>query len=697
MVKLIKGENDLQTLNPELAKEWHPTKNGELKPYMVSLKSGKKVWWICKKGHEWQAQIASRANGRGCPICNHELQTSFPEQALYYYIKKCYPDAINSDKDSIGMELDIFVPSLRIAIEYDGFNWHKNSEVEQLKNRKCNDNEISLIRIREEGLPLFGNCHCIIRNNKKNNDSLEDVIRQVFLYIDNELLIDIDVKRDYSKILESYVSRTKEKSLKQISPTIANEWHPTKNGRLKSDMVSYGSKKKVWWLGSCGHEWQANIIDRVNGNGCPYCANQKVLYGYNDLLSTHPDIAEEWLTEKNGDLTPSKTIYTSNKKVWWHGKCGHEWKASVENRVHGSGCPYCSGNKVLAGFNDLLTTNPSLAKEWHSTKNGVLSPYMVTSHSNKTVWWRCNKGHEWQAKVNDRSNGNNCPICAGVIVEKGINDLATTNPELAKQWHPLKNKGLLPTGFSKGSNKKVWWLGDCGHEWQATIHSRSSGCGCPVCSSTIVVKGVNDLTTNNPELAAEWNITKNGDLTPDKVMPKSNLKVWWKCKNGHEWQAQISSRASGNGCPVCSGRKVLTGYNDLASINPMLSAQWHPTKNGTLNPQCISPFSHKKVWWMCDKGHEWEAIIAKRSSGQGCPICSGHKVLAGYNDLETIKPELAKQWHPLKNNGLLPNMVSIGSHKKVWWICGKGHEWQAVIKNRVNGTGCPICNKERSK
>ena len=693
--KIIAGYNDLETLNPDLANEWHPTKNNGIFPNMVSLKSGKKVWWICKKGHEWQAQIASRANGRGCPICNQELQTSFPEQAIYYYLKKHYPDAINSDTTYIDMELDIYVPSIRTAIEYDGYNWHKNSSTEQLKNAKCNDNGITLIRIREEGLPLYTDCICIIRRNRKANTSLADIIKQIFRLIDSPLLPDVDIDRDYSEILESYISGQKEKSLGLVEPLLAEEWHPTKNGKLMPDMVSYGSKKKVWWLGKCGHEWQSGIIDRVRGNGCPFCASRKLLSGFNDLATISPSITKEWHPFKNGQLSPDKIMSKSSKKVWWLGICGHEWQATIVNRVHGSGCPICSSNKVLAGFNDFLTTNPVLASEWHPTKNGSLSPSMITSHSNKTVWWKCKEGHEWQAKVNDRTNGNNCPVCAGVTVVKGINDLQTTNPDLAEQWHPTKNGELLPTDYSKGSNKKIWWLGVCGHEWEASITSRVSGHGCPVCSGKTVLPGVNDLGTNYPKLALEWNNSKNGALTPYNVMPKANIKVWWICSKGHEWQALISSRANGTGCPICSGRVVVSGYNDFGSQFPELLAEWHPTKNGTIKPDSVSPFSHRKVWWICEKGHEWEAVIAKRSAGQGCPICSGHRVLTGYNDLATLKPELAKQWHPDKNEGLLPDMVSTGSSKKVWWICQMGHEWQASIKNRINGTGCPFCQKQK--
>ena len=139
---------------------------------------------------------------------------------------------------------------------------------------------------------------------------------------------------------------------------------------------------------------------------------KKVLSGFNDLLTLNPNLAVEWNYEKNGDLLPSMVSIGSGKNVWWKCKNGHEWQASIANRVKGRGCPYCSNKKVLLGYNDLVTTNPELAIEWHPTRNEPFSPTMVTSGSHKKVWWKCSKGHEWQATIDNRNRGNRCPQCA---------------------------------------------------------------------------------------------------------------------------------------------------------------------------------------------------------------------------------------------------------------------------------------------
>ena len=424
------------------------------------------------------------------------------------------------------------------------------------------------------------------------------------------------------------------------------------------------------------------------------------MFQNNSLANNYPNLVEEWHPTKNGNLTPQTISAGSDKKVWW--KCkdyAHEWEDSCNHRTRGRDCPYCSNRRVLQGFNDLQTTHPQLAIEWHPTKNGELTPQDVTAGSNKKVWWKCkDHRHEWEAYIYSRSAGHDCPYCFNKKVLAGFNDLTTVAPHLVSEWHPTKNGTLTPQQVTAGSNKKVWWQCTNGHEWQATVNKRAIyNRGCPYCTHQKVLVGYNDLASRNPKLAAEWHPTKNGTLTPYMVMEHSNKKVWWQCAHGHEWEASISSRSAGSGCPYDAGKKVLIGFNDLETVAPQLASEWHPTKNGELTPQDVTAGSNKKVWWKCQKhGHEWKASIASRKgSERSCPYCNNQKVLPGFNDLETTAPDLAKQWHPTKNGSLLPSMVTAGSNKKVWWQCEKGHTWQAPLYSRLAGTGCPECTKER--
>ena len=203
------------------------------------------------------------------------------------------------------------------------------------------------------------------------------------------------------------------------------------------------------------------------------------------------------------------------------------------------------------------------------------------------------------------------------------------------------------------------------------------------------------MATVNPELAKDWHPTKNGNLTQFDVTEYSHKKVWWKCDKGddHEWTSAINNRSGGKACPVCRGLKVVNS-NCLATVNPELAKDWHPTKNGNLTQFDVTEYSGKKVWWKCDKGddHEWKSAISNRSQGKECPVCSGQKVVNS-NCLATLNTKLAKEWHPAKNGSLTPYNITLGSNKKVWWKCDKGddHEWKSIVSNRTKGQGCPFC------
>ncbi len=343
----------------------------------------------------------------------------------------------------------------------------------------------------------------------------------------------------------------------------------------------------------------------------------------------------------------------------------------------------------------LAKTFPKIAKQWHPTKNEDLSPNEVAPFSHKKVWWKCPKGddHEYQQSISAKSAGKGCPVCNGRKVVPSTS-LMTTHPKIATQWHPTKNGNLTPYDVVKGSNKYAWWKCPKGddHEWRSIINSKTESC--PICSGSKVVLS-NCLATTNPELAKEWHPTKNGKLTPYDFVKFSNKRVWWKCPKGddHEWITAISNRSIGNGCPICSGH-VYAKSTSLGSVNPSLSMDWHPTKNGKLTPYDVQPSSNRRVWWKCPKGddHEWITSLSNRSRGKGCPICEGLKVVPS-NCLSMTNPKLAEEWHPNKNGKLTPLMVNMFSSKKVWWRCKKNrsHVWEASVKNRNNGTGCPIC------
>jgi G:T-mismatch repair DNA endonuclease (very short patch repair protein) len=263
-------------------------------------------------------------------------------------------------------------------------------------------------------------------------------------------------------------------------------------------------------------------------------------------------------------------------------------------------------------------------------------------------------------------------------------------PSLVAQWHPVLNEGLLASEASSGSAKKAWWLGDCGHAWEAAPKTRLKGNGCPFCSNRAVLAGFNDLATTQPEIAAQWHPTKNGDLTPQDVTEGSKVVVWWVDEHGHEWDVQVKLRRQ-FGCPICSGKRILPGFNDLATKNPALAAEWHLDKNAHLDLATISPYSHEKVWWLGECGHEWSSELRSRFAGKGCPFCKNKRVKSTFNDLATTHPDVAAQWHPTKNGDVQPTDVVAGSIKRVWWLCPQGHEWYTSTKTRVYDVECSFC------
>src|SRR5262249_1666386 len=234
-------------------------------------------------------------------------------------------------------------------------------------------------------------------------------------------------------------------------PQLAAEWHPTKNGDLCSDDVTAGSHRKVWWSCLQNHDWQAIVSNRARlGRGCPFCAGRYADDSHN-LAFTHPALASDWHPTKNGTQTPRDVLAGSNKEVWWKCEAGHEWSATPNARSSGIGCPFCSLRRV-DDSNCLATTHPSLAAEWHPTRNEGLTPGEITAKSSQKVWWKCSKSvhHEWQASINARVAGSFCPFCPRRRPRPG-NSLATDRPELAVEWHPTKNGDLRPEDVTKGS------------------------------------------------------------------------------------------------------------------------------------------------------------------------------------------------------------------------------------------------------
>jgi uncharacterized Zn-finger protein len=382
------------------------------------------------------------------------------------------------------------------------------------------------------------------------------------------------------------------KSLDSTHPELAKEavdWDPSE--------YTFGSHTKKLWRCEKNHQYLSIIKNRVKGDGCPYCTNRKVLSGYNDLATTHPELAKE----ANG-WDPTSVIAGTPKKLEWKCKNNHIWSANGQNRSRGAGCPYCNNKYVKKNYNDLATTHPHLAKE----ANGW-DPTTVFAGTHKSLEWKCSKGHIWKAKSISRFNGNNCPYCSGRYPFVGETDLATTHPHLVNEAY-----GWDPTTISAGTQKSLEWKCSKGHIWKARPLRRIAGDGCSVCSNHQALIGYNDLATTHPEIAKQaygWD--------PTTVIAGTRKKLEWKCESGHIWITTGDARTSGRNCIYCSHQKVLAGFNDLATTHPDLAKEaygWDPRK--------VIAGTHKKLEWKCEEGHIWKAESKSRTYGRGCPTCS---------------------------------------------------------------------------
>lgn len=836
--------NSLYSLMPVLAQEWHPTKNGDLTPQKCVPGSHQRVWWLCKMGHEWQCTIKSRSTANtGCAICKgRRASPSTSLTALYPKVASEWHPTKNGE-----LTPDKVVPGSNIKVWWkcskgDDHEWKvavfyrtKNkSKCPICLNQKCvSSNSLATLfpeiakdwdyNKNKEKTPIntVPGCHTKIwwRCSKNNNHSYQATI-----------------SNRIKNSAECLKCNEENNSILKTHTEIAKEWHPTKNLPLQPNEVSRGSRKKIWWKCKNGHVWSSILKERTCGNlKCSRCPKDPIIKE-NNLNFTHPHLIEEWCFDRNIDISPEHLTSGSHKKIWWNCKQGHFWQAVVSSRTkQGSGCPYCSGLKATKQ-NNITVSHPELLREWHPTKNEGVYPNQLTSGSDKRINWICKNGHEWVTSVYERAKRKTGCIKCPRNLKVRKNNLTETHPHLLQEWCFEKNTSITPLNVVFGSKVQAWWRCKRGHEWKTSINHRTVKLtGCPYCCGKKVTAD-NNLSITHPDLAKEWNYDKNNEIRPQDVTFGVGKKYWWKCSNGHEWQATPNNRSNaGSGCRLCSsqssteevrlfcelktiftnikwrekiegveldiyiphlnvgieidgsywhknkitkdleknafflkkGIKVLrlkdnqypyeipdshtfnvsnlnvddvkillkmirnecekilsftekdsiinySKLNDfknkmefekklnyfpgpqpkhsLKHLYPLLCEEWDYEKNASLKPENFKAGSDKKIWWLCDKMHSWQASIYERAKRKsGCPFCNGKRV-CNDNNLTVTHPFVSIEWHPTKNENLKPSDVRPGSNKKVWWLCNEEHEWFEMINNRTSRKfGCPIC------
>ena len=284
--------------------------------------------------------------------------------------------------------------------------------------------------------------------------------------------------------------------------------------------------------------------------------------------------------------------------------------------------------------------------------------------------------------------------------------LAGLHPEIVRQWDWSLNQPLRPDRIAPYSKVRVHWQCPVSieHKWVASVAGRllSKGPGCPFCARKRA-GATTSLAFLFPDIAAQWDLTQNGSLTPADVGPKSDRKIHWKCPVAvdHTWISAIGSRTQGGtghkqaGCPFCSGWKPSI-TNSVASAFPESALFWDYEKNGDLTPDQAAGGSMRTVYWKCDRGpdHQWSGQICNRTrrGGYGCPFCSNQRVSVT-NSFVALYPEIAEQWDDELNGDRTPNTVVATSTLRVYWKCpvSKDHRWLAKCRDRVKFPSCPFC------
>ena len=640
-------ENSLEKLFPEIAREWDFEKNAPLRPDSVGHGSTKKVYWICSRGHSYQARIDHRTiMHSGCPYCSGKRPVPGEND-----LKTIYPDiAAEWDYSRNEKGPEQYLPRSNTPVywkcAYCGFSYKKQIDARTLSMTGCpNCLKERGTSFQEQSILFYlSKMTCSIGRYKEFGKEIDVFIPSLNTGIEYDGRFFHKNRRSRDSEKRKYLES------KGIRLILIKEGDVNRSEKdsieIKSTDTGYVAVKDL--------EWGIRELFRMLDFDCPdidlgrdqiRIKEQYIISLKKDnFAQVHPELAAMWDGEKNGRLKPENITCGSNHKAYFDCPvCGTVYLRKISEITGGMGCPVCAGKQIKKGYNDLATTHPRLAAEWHERND--LKADEVTRGSDRKAWWRCGKcGYEWKAAVSSRAlEGVGCPVCAGRQVIPGRNDLETLYPEIAAEWDELKNGTDRPSGFRPGSNRVFWWrCGKCGHEWRTSAAARVRGRGCPACGRRSArderiktyIKMHGSLAEIFPDIAKEWDPEKNGGLTPNTVSPGSSQKVWWICGTcGNSWQAVISSRTlNGNGCPECGKKKcVVTAQlqrielkGSLAETRPDLALQWDYEANGTLTPQDVTAGSKKRVGWICPKGHRWKAVVYSRKKA-GCPYCAGRK------------------------------------------------------------------------
>ena len=669
---------------PELLNYYSPNNKTPPTELITGQLDKKKYLWICDKHGEYEQYLSAQIRGlktkyNGCPYCAGKKVKK--EESFGYAHPELIKDYSLENKESI-------------------FEVSLNSDKEAIWQCECGNKWTASFRTRHQG---FGKCRkCNPYSNYEN--MLADERPDLEAYYKDERSFDsyaVSSNKDAIWECENghrfnmpvykmtrYTSFTcpicegirLEQGVNDFEsnyPELAKEWSNS-NDKKANEITSASNPYIKWICKDCGHEYVAKLQEKINGYICPVCDNRTTVKGINDLVTTHPLLANEYSKANQRDVTTVRKdidVYV----LWTCPDCHGDYQYLVKEKQAGDNvCPYCNNKRVKTGFNDLLTIEPQLAKRYCLSNELPVNKILATSTS--IYRWNCEHcGGEYPATIKQIKEGY-CPFCNNERVLSGFNDLATKYPELVEKYTANNPKPASEILYTNQAYYE-WQCTDCGGIYNASLQDVKDGY-CPYCENKRVLTGKNDLVTMYPNIAKLYSV--NNEKPASEILYTNQSSYNWTCdKCNGSFNATIQEVNEGH-CPYCENERVLTGKNDFKTMYPHLVKMY--SNDNILAPDKTLYTSSFYYKWHCDDcGGDFTSSIDKLDK-DGCPYCNGRKALKGYNDLTVTHPHLIKEW------GLENYLIDIGgpenykfdSTKNVYWLCPKcGTHYRMKIDDRV--------------
>lgn len=651
--RLAQPGRSLADQEPDVAALWHPTRNGEITPDMVAPRSSLKAWWICAKGHEWQRSVnAQLVRGSVCRLCKprsrrQQIVPRSPEPGkslrdLHPEVAALWHPTKNGDTAP-----EHVVPGTHFVAWWtcsNGHEWQRRVDG-QVANNSCplcerGDTSGSLADLYPDVAAMWF--------SKLNRSASPTTVRPTSTYkahwrcpachhawvrtVVDQVRVGRCEQCRYGTARVFH--RPKQgNSLADRDHSVAALWDTTGNGGVGADSVSIMSGLSAWWKCPDGHMWERSVKDQCVLGVCPECdpgrlelVEEAKRAGVTappvgkSLAETDPDVAAWWCSELNGALKATMVNARLSRSVWWECPRGHRWSASVLKQArNGCACRECYSE--LAREASVAVQAPSVAEWWDAGLNAVrgMDVESVPASSKRTAWWRCERGHLFDAPVSDMVARPVCPVCTGG------GSLDVTRPDIAELWDYRRNSGVSVSSVNENSGREVWWKCPEGHEVYQSVESMCRA-GCSECARVKRVEAVldgrvcvfeNSVEHLRGDVSALWHPNRNGEVLARDVEPDSPLMVWWKCPEGHEWRESVAQCVNRGGCARCAH----SASGRLSEEYPNLAAEWVDDLNVKKAWQVKSNSKLQAVWRCHTCGETFRESVKRRVHGVGCPNC----------------------------------------------------------------------------